>query len=77
MVGWWDSPRRPYARKDKKSKRKKKKGTWERREGLHLPIQVGFGLEGEDFPPWLGRPPWGSLSLKARPPLSHLYIRRF
>ena len=77
---WWaggTAQEGPMRQRIRNQRERKKKGRWERKEGLHLPIQVGFGLEGEDFPPWLGRPPWGSLSPKARSPPSHLYIRRY
>ena len=40
------------------------------------PSPTRFG-GGRVLPLGLGRPPWGSLSPKARPPPSHLYIRRF
>ena len=77
---WWaggTAQEGPMRHRKKIKEKRKKKRRWEKGEGLLLPNLVGFGLEGEDFPPWLGRPPRGSLSLKARPPLSHLYIRRF
>ena len=53
---------------------REKRGRWERREGLHLPNLVGFGLEREDFPP-LARPtPLGLLEPQGKaPPLPPIY----
>ena len=58
----------------RKSKRKgNKRRRWEREEGLHLPNQVGLGLGGESFPPWLGRPLGGSWTPRqGSPSLSYI-----
>ena len=51
-------PKRALCAIGRKSKRKeKKRRRWEKGEGLLLPNLVGFSLEGEDSPPWLGRSP--------------------
>ena len=56
LSGLVGQPKKALCAIGRKSKRKKRR-RWEREEGLHLPNQVGFGLEGETFPPWLGRNP--------------------
>ena len=78
LSGLVGQPKRALCAIQRKIKEKEKKGRWEGREGLPptKPSPTRFG-GGESPPPWLGRPPWGSLSPKARPPPSHLYIRRF
>ena len=55
-----------------KEKRKKGGGGKGKKDYTHQ-TKLDSVLEGETFPPWLGRPPWGSLSPKARPP-SPTYI---
>ena len=77
LGGLVGQPKKALCAIGRKSKRKEKKRRWEKGEGLLLPNLVGFGLEGEDSPPWLSRTPWGSLDPKARLPLFPLYIRRF
>ena len=44
LGGLVGEPKRALCAKDRKSKRKKKR-RWQRRQGLHLPILVGLGLE--------------------------------
>ena len=56
LSGLVGQPKRALCAIGRKSKREKKR-RWEREEGRHLPNQVGFGLEGETFPPWLDRNP--------------------
>ncbi|KAI5017667.1 hypothetical protein ZWY2020_042555, partial [Hordeum vulgare] len=69
-------PQVPYAPRRRKSREKEKKGGGGKEGGLPptKPSPTRFG-GGESSPFGLGRPPWGSLSPKARPPPSHLYIR--
>ena len=50
LGGLVGQPKKALCAKDRKSKRKEKK-RWEGREGLHLPILVGLGLEEDSsFP---------------------------
>ena len=70
-------PRGPiHQEKEIKGKEKKRGKKWEGRGTPPTkPSPTRFG--GGVLPP-LARPtPWGSLDPKARPPPSHLYIRRF
>ena len=58
LSGLVGQPKRALCAIGRKIKEKrKKKRRWEKGEGLHLPNQVGLGLGGETFPPWLGRNP--------------------
>ena len=43
----WGQPKAVLRKRERKTKRRerKKKERWEKREGLHLPILVGLGLE--------------------------------
>ena len=49
LSGLVGKPKQARAQEIRKSKRKK--GKWEGREGLHLPILVGLGLEEESSSP--------------------------
>ena len=71
LVGLWDSPIRPMRHKRKTKERKKKVG----RKGRTPPSNPSWTRIGGGFllPPF-GRPPWGSLSLKASFPSLLLYI---
>ena len=55
LSGLVGQPKKALCAIGRKSKRKK--GRWEKGEGLLLPNLVGLGLEGEGCPPWLGRSP--------------------
>ena len=77
LSGLVGQPKRPYAQEKKKSKEKEKKerGKWEGREGLHLPILVGLGLEEESSSP-LRPTPLGLLEPQGMaPPLRPIYLR--
>ena len=75
LVGWWVSPKRPLRKEIRKSKRKKGEVG---RKGRTPPTNPSWTRIGGGFLlPAFGRPPWGSLSLKARHLPSHLYIRRY
>ena len=75
LVGWWDSPKGPYAPYKGKSKRKKGGGK-EGKDSLP-PNQVQLGLGGGVLPPWLGRPLGSPLDPKARSPSLLLYMGGF
>ena len=66
LSGLVGQPKKALCAIGRKSKRKKRR--WEKGEGLLLPNLVGFGLEGEDFPP-LARPtPLGLLEPQGKVP---------
>ena len=65
LSGLVGKPKEAPTQGDKKIKEKRKKGKWEGREGLHLPILVGLGLEEESSSPLRPNP-------LARPLPSHL-----
>ena len=78
LSGLVGQPTSALCAKEKKIKRERKKKEEVGRKGDSLPPNlVQLGLGGRVLPLGLGRPPWGSLSPKARLPPSHLYIRRF
>ena len=78
LSGLVGKPKKACAQDKKKIKEKeKKRRRWEGREGLELSILVGLGLEEDSSPPPSAGAPLGPLDPKARPPPSHLYIRRF
>ena len=77
LSGLVGQPKRCPMRIGRKIKEKEKKGGGKGRKDSHPPNQVQLGLGGGDLPP-LARPtPLGLLEPQGKPPLSHLYIRRF
>ena len=76
LVGQPTSAQCAKRRKIKRKEKKRKEVGRERGTPPTKPSRTGFG-GGETFPPWLGRPPWGLLSPKARIRLFPLYIQRF
>ena len=77
LSGLVGQPKRALCALEEKSKRKRKKEEVGREGRTPTHQTKSNSVWGGAFPLGLGRPPWGSLSPKARSPPSHLYIRRF